>query len=76
MKKKTGGFAFSSVTETHSERGMSLIDFFAVKAMQGELSAQRQGRDITDFRALARRSYEVAEAMVEAREDESTLPPV
>lgn len=55
--------------------GMSLRDYFAAKAMQAELSTQcRDGNNnyildtTTDFEWLAERAYEIADAMLKARE--------
>lgn len=53
-------------------RGMDLRDWFAGQAMQGELACQDdEGCGIvTDHQELARRSYSIADAMLEARSGE------
>lgn len=49
--------------------GMSLRDYFAAKALQGLLS--RGGHDkINVHDVLAQRTYQIADAMLEAREQE------
>ena len=47
------------------ELGMTLRDYFAAKAMQGEMT---QGIHEVDFAETAARSYEMADAMLKARE--------
>lgn len=48
--------------------GMSLRDYFAAKAMQGELSAQSEESGFyDDFHILAKRCYDIADAMLKAR---------
>ncbi len=47
--------------------GMTLLDYFAGQAMQGEISAHAIEKGICrreDFGGLAQRSYEIAQAMV------------
>ena len=46
-------------------QGMTLRDYFAAKAMQGWLVETSEGVSVT---ALARFSYEMADAMLKARE--------
>lgn len=51
--------------------GMTLRDYFAAKAMQGELAAQSpELGEYTDtcIDMLAKRSYAIADAMLKARE--------
>ena len=50
--------------------GMSLRDYFAAKAMQGELSAQGRNRPSWDYdyEALAIRCYDIAGEMLKVRE--------
>lgn len=72
-----GGPAFPVVFE-HSDgqciseqHGMSLRDYFAAKAMQGELAAQAGHMQIStdsDVNWLAENSYRIADAMLRARE--------
>ena len=53
---------------------LDLRDYFAAKAMQGELSAQDRGRcydNENKVNGLAAWSYDVAEAMLAAREAKS-----
>ena len=47
--------------------GMSLRDYFAAKAMQGELSSQTDESVWTRTDGLARRAYVIADAMLKAR---------
>jgi hypothetical protein len=63
---KTGGQAFPTYHEFDPHRGMTLRDYFAAKAMSSMLSQAPDDwhEDIND---LAIASYEVADAMLEAR---------
>jgi hypothetical protein len=65
----TGGPAFPSAHQTNwSNPGMTMLDYFAAKAMQGELAAQRvESGQYTDYDALAYRAYRIAEAMVKEK---------
>ena len=65
----TGGPAFPSAHQTNwSNPGMTVLDYFAAKAMQGELAAQSvESGHYEDFGALASRSYKIAEAMLEQK---------
>ena len=47
--------------------GMSLRDYFAAKAMQGELAGQYEGCQWYDLEKLAAYTYKVADAMLKAR---------
>jgi hypothetical protein len=47
---------------------MTLRDYFAAKAMQGELASQSPENEYTNLDALAALSYRVADAMLKARE--------
>ena len=67
-----GGPAFprpaSEHTELGEQNGMSLRDYFAAKAMQGELSAQFANRyEWSDQDKLSVWVYAVADAMLEVR---------
>lgn len=69
---KTGGpaFPFSAYTYpngeiNHGEGGMTLRDYFAAKAMQASRSRNSQYKTWDD---LAHDSYEIANAMLKARE--------
>jgi hypothetical protein len=67
MSKDTGGRAFPQ--QFDDQDGMTLRDYFAAKAMQGLLSNPSM-IDRVDTECLiwiAQRSYEVADAMLEAR---------
>ena len=55
--------AFPIPTFSH---GMSLRDYFAAKAMQGWLVETSEGVSVT---AVARFAYEVADAMLKARDE-------
>ena len=73
-KSKDGGTAFP-VPNLHDHEefnGMSLRDYIAIKAMQGELASQKDESDSyiskTDLRGLASWSYAAADAMLEARD--------
>ena len=64
MTKETGGQAFPH--ENHlSHRGMTLRDYLAAKAMQGLLASDVEA-SMPEF---ARRSYQMADEMLEARND-------
>ena len=70
-KIKTGGPAFPCHPEIipHKERafaGMTLRDYFAAKAMQGLLTAEYASTYRPD--AWAKEAYEIADAMIKARE--------
>lgn len=59
--------AFPVKAEPYSrddKKGMALRDYFAAKAMQSELV----GLSGMPFKEIARRAYEIADAMMEARE--------
>ena len=70
--KDTGGPAFPAMHYdlAENEHGMTLRDYFAAKAMQGILS---QGPDnwYEDIDDLATASYEVADAVLKARNGNS-----
>ena len=64
--KYTGGPAFPRPGDFNPQTGMTLRDYFAAKAMQGLLS--RAGTDkINVHDVLAHRTYQIADAMLEAR---------
>ena len=66
---KTGGPAFPINANESADRciytGMTLRDYFAAKAMEGDLT---EGRHEDQFAWCARRAYQMADAMLEARE--------
>jgi len=47
--------------------GMTLRDYFAAKAMQGELAAQTDSYQWNDIGKLTEYAYQIANAMMEAR---------
>ena len=63
MTKNTGGPAFP--TQVASYEGMTLRDYFAAKAMQAMLQL---GADSEAFEEDAEMSYQMADAMLRARE--------
>ncbi len=67
MSKDTGGSAFPWKTQYAEERGMSLRDYFAAKAMQGLLTKQTH---TTKFNPEddATYCYRVADAMLAERD--------
>jgi hypothetical protein len=50
-------------SHTYNMTGMTLRDYFAAKALQGMLARERP----TNPKAYAQNSYEIADAMMEAR---------
>ena len=69
MSNNTGGPAFPCPTISIGQhQGMTLRDYFAAAAMQGLLS--RIGHDkINVHDVLAQRTYQIADAMLKAREE-------
>ena len=66
--KNTGGRAFPAPTTKPLENyypGMTLRDYFAAKAMQGDVVG---GVHRDDFEVTAIRAYRMADAMLKARE--------
>ena len=64
----TGGPAFP--TDDVRYNGMTLRDYLAAKAMQGELASQNGGDyEWRDHEKLARHCYNIADAMLEARSE-------
>lgn len=68
---KTGGAAFPSANHTHEKNlGMTILDYFAAKALEGALSAASGSSIVGDPSArpsVIRASYELAAAMLEER---------
>jgi hypothetical protein len=62
MTTNTGGPAFPAFKEQSD--GMTLRDYAAIKAMQGDLVS---GVHPDNFDATAKRAYKMADAMLEAR---------
>jgi len=75
MEKDTGGNAFPTTAVYESEKGMTLRDYFAARAMQGFLANAWQSEDMErenytaaeQIEATAEVSYAVADAMLKAR---------
>lgn len=65
----TGGPAFPAQFFDERSTGMTLRDYLAAKAMQGELASQREGYEWRSPEKLARHSYNIADAMLEARSE-------
>jgi len=69
MSKETGGPAFPINANESADRciytGMTLRDYFAAKAMEGDLT---EGRHEDQFAWCAGRAYKMADAMLKARE--------
>ena len=53
---------------SHGHSGMTLRDYMAAKAMQGAISGCSSRGEVILFSDLAGLSYEVADAMLKARE--------
>ena len=66
----TGGPAFPCPTISIGQhQGMTLRDYLAAKAMQGELACQNvNGGTWHDINKLAVHAYQIADAMLKARE--------
>ena len=67
MNKDTGGPAFPR-TGWPNETGMTLRDYFAARAMQGDWAAEVAGANGETMEDSARRYYKMADAMLKARE--------
>jgi hypothetical protein len=67
MSKETGGPAFPLFAAT-GYTGMTLRDYFAVKAMQGQVNNPLKLGDDEAHRLIAERAYRMADAMLKARE--------
>ncbi|KAF6704747.1 hypothetical protein G9387_09515 [Enterobacter hormaechei] len=78
MSNKTGGPAFPELgnvgcnSDWKSESGMTLRDYFAAKAMQSALLAPKPENPVERMdiyaQSVAEISYEMADAMLKARE--------
>jgi hypothetical protein len=74
MTKNTGGPAFPASYYTDDGQwakrdGMTLRDYFAAKAMQGDISSFSDDKDPGDVASvIAERAYQIADAMLKARE--------
>jgi hypothetical protein len=69
MNENTGGPAFPVGLEAFGEdkTGMTLRDYFAAKAMQGNLASMVEGQEFAPSMG-AEWAYKVADAMLKARE--------
>ena len=59
----TGGFAFPRPGDFYPQRGMTLRDYFAAKAMSAIVTC---GDDVADD--IASKAYIIADAMIKARD--------
>ena len=68
-QKKPNAFPYSGVgDDMNYSRGMTLRDYFAAKAMQGAMSGCAARGEVIMYSDLAGLSYEMADAMLKARE--------
>lgn len=58
---------YAETKTVDKQDGMDLRDYFAAKAMQGNIAASESGGYI-DLKIAARWAYEMADAMMKARE--------
>lgn len=69
---KTGGAAFplhpGIDPSWYPSAGMTLRDYFAAKALQGLLAGQFSDHGHHNLRELPEEAYEIADAMIAARE--------
>jgi hypothetical protein len=68
---KTGGTAFPLPDRTHDYPGMTLRDYFAGQALPAVISVCQHDTLVegeTAQEAFARKSFEVADAMIKARD--------
>jgi hypothetical protein len=63
----TGGPAFPTPAHNLQNDGMTLRDYFAAKAMQGNIASMVEGQEF-DPSMGAEWAYKVADAMLKARE--------
>ncbi len=72
MSKETGGPAFPSEGVVTNDGifydGMTLRDYFAAKAMQGAIAGCAAKGEVIMYSDLSGLAYEVADAMIKARE--------
>ena len=69
MSKDTGGSAFPLVIDREAsawDKGMSLRDYFAAKALQGLLACPEVRGKVWEFVEVA---YQYADAMLKARQE-------
>ena len=65
---KTGGPAFPPPRQPGGDTGMTLRDYFAAKAMHGMAGSRRYCEVGWDQADMASQAYEIADAMLKARE--------
>ena len=68
MNTNTGGPAFPTPAHNLANDGMTLRDYFAAKAMQGMLAGTLTPEAIWSQDEVAETAYNVADAMLKARE--------
>ncbi len=69
--KNDGGPAFPVETVClHGSYGMTMRDYFAAKAMNGMAAGSSYECTDKDLLLLAKQAYQMADAMLKAREDE------
>lgn len=68
MSDKDGGpaFPYTSAQYQCGQEGMTLLDYFAAKAMQG-LIADRGADNVEDIHDIASDAYSLADAMIAER---------
>ena len=68
MSKLNGGYAFPSDADPfrHSDKGITVRDYFAAKAMQAFITSQPEVMDIV---LIAKASYNVADTMLKERQN-------
>jgi hypothetical protein len=66
-EKKDGGAAFPISSHNWAEKGMTLRDYFAAKAMQAMIAHRYKVHEFTE-EGSAHTAYEVADAMLIARD--------
>lgn len=68
-EKNTGGPAFPVPGDQYDQsfNGMDLRDYFAAKAMAG-ICAHRDNWGFPSSQAIAKQAYDIADAMLEARQ--------
>lgn len=65
MSAKDGGAAFPVTTDRRDMAGMTLRDYFAAKAMQGDMASGDVSSN--NFGFIAQRAYQMADAMLAER---------
>lgn len=52
----------------HSFRGLTKREYFAAKAMEGEMASQEKGSFVANYEELAKQSMEIADALIKELE--------